>query len=570
MDDGSTFKDRLGFIRKLDEPLADLLHRAAQLAHDDPASAAVALRCFAERLVRTYLCPERLLRRPLFEILDDLRQQQALVVRVLDQLDDLRKAGNGGAHPNSRPPTVDKALAWLRTAWDVAAWLHSEKGGRAEDVPSYEAPTPADGNSVFREAFLGGPDGLGDPAAKFHVAMAIKAQDEQRLRELRDGKHWSVPSRVKETVELLRYATYDVPAARTEIAKINLEKRDPTSDEVEEALELLRWAVNDNDPEGLFYLAAIHLDGLHGVEVDIPKAVELLEQALTHEDPRAFNALAMLYRDGRGVERNPERARSYAERSARAGFPIGQHQFAGFLLDGFGGEANREAGLVWLRRAVRQDWPLAKFHLATLILDGEAEPAPGEEPEALLEEACRDRCQEALLWRAGRELDKPNDQADFYKAFSDLLAAVEALAGADKEEVLSKIRAAHQRLETYLLCLPVRSQRRMRLAGLWFQINPDGSRKFSSPGEDGEQMFSFDKTESGDPKMTDKSIMNMVMMHAGPGRSKGEIDKMFRLAKTAMNQEGELREALPPVAKAGRNESCPCGSGKKYKKCHGK
>ena len=25
-----------------------------------------------------------------------------------------------------------------------------------------------------------------------------------------------------------------------------------------------------------------------------------------------------------------------------------------------------------------------------------------------------------------------------------------------------------------------------------------------------------------------------------------------------------------PVAKPGRNESCWCGSGKKYKKCHGK
>ena len=24
-----------------------------------------------------------------------------------------------------------------------------------------------------------------------------------------------------------------------------------------------------------------------------------------------------------------------------------------------------------------------------------------------------------------------------------------------------------------------------------------------------------------------------------------------------------------PVAKVGRNEPCPCGSGRKYKKCHG-
>ena len=27
-------------------------------------------------------------------------------------------------------------------------------------------------------------------------------------------------------------------------------------------------------------------------------------------------------------------------------------------------------------------------------------------------------------------------------------------------------------------------------------------------------------------------------------------------------------EALPPIQKVGRNEPCPCGSGKKYKHCH--
>jgi uncharacterized protein YecA (UPF0149 family) len=32
----------------------------------------------------------------------------------------------------------------------------------------------------------------------------------------------------------------------------------------------------------------------------------------------------------------------------------------------------------------------------------------------------------------------------------------------------------------------------------------------------------------------------------------------------------ELPSSLPiPVRVVGRNEKCPCGSGKKYKKCHG-
>jgi len=32
----------------------------------------------------------------------------------------------------------------------------------------------------------------------------------------------------------------------------------------------------------------------------------------------------------------------------------------------------------------------------------------------------------------------------------------------------------------------------------------------------------------------------------------------------------EVREEQPPIPKVGRNDPCPCGSGKKYKRCHGK
>ena len=38
--------------------------------------------------------------------------------------------------------------------------------------------------------------------------------------------------------------------------------------------------------------------------------------------------------------------------------------------------------------------------------------------------------------------------------------------------------------------------------------------------------------------------------------------------------EGEPADAVQPFVredrKVGRNEPCPCGSGKKYKQCHGK
>ena len=41
-----------------------------------------------------------------------------------------------------------------------------------------------------------------------------------------------------------------------------------------------------------------------------------------------------------------------------------------------------------------------------------------------------------------------------------------------------------------------------------------------------------------------------------------------------MSQEADaataVAAALSAVPKVGRNDPCPCGSGKKYKQCHGK
>ena len=35
------------------------------------------------------------------------------------------------------------------------------------------------------------------------------------------------------------------------------------------------------------------------------------------------------------------------------------------------------------------------------------------------------------------------------------------------------------------------------------------------------------------------------------------------------DEDGEVQKPFVAVVKTGRNEPCPCGSGKKYKKCHG-
>jgi preprotein translocase subunit SecA len=54
-----------------------------------------------------------------------------------------------------------------------------------------------------------------------------------------------------------------------------------------------------------------------------------------------------------------------------------------------------------------------------------------------------------------------------------------------------------------------------------------------------------------------------------------EIQRVQRPQRVTMSHGGETRDAAAaPVKregdKVGRNDPCPCGSGRKYKRCHGK
>jgi preprotein translocase subunit SecA len=40
-------------------------------------------------------------------------------------------------------------------------------------------------------------------------------------------------------------------------------------------------------------------------------------------------------------------------------------------------------------------------------------------------------------------------------------------------------------------------------------------------------------------------------------------------AAPAGEEDGKVKTVVRDQPKVGRNEPCPCGSGKKYKKCHG-
>jgi preprotein translocase subunit SecA len=53
-----------------------------------------------------------------------------------------------------------------------------------------------------------------------------------------------------------------------------------------------------------------------------------------------------------------------------------------------------------------------------------------------------------------------------------------------------------------------------------------------------------------------------------------KVEKQQNLSYSAPSLDGDEQQSVPvtktnKVAVVGRNELCPCGSGKKYKRCHG-
>jgi len=55
-----------------------------------------------------------------------------------------------------------------------------------------------------------------------------------------------------------------------------------------------------------------------------------------------------------------------------------------------------------------------------------------------------------------------------------------------------------------------------------------------------------------------------------------EAERAVEHDKAEHDHEAQVHQAnaapqpeAPPARKPGRNDPCPCGSGKKYKKCHG-
>ena len=62
----------------------------------------------------------------------------------------------------------------------------------------------------------------------------------------------------------------------------------------------------------------------------------------------------------------------------------------------------------------------------------------------------------------------------------------------------------------------------------------------------------------------------MQMVHdSSEGMGFSNIPQQSAMSQAAAQSRGAKQQPVVVGDKVGRNDPCPCGSGKKYKKCHG-
>ena len=104
------------------------------------------------------------------------------------------------------------------------------------------------------------------------------------------------------------------------------------------------------------------------------------------------------------------------------------------------------------------------------------------------------------------------------------------------------------------------------------EVDRDGAGKWSREADwEGLEIVATDK---GGPEDDDGVVEFIARYRAGGGTvAHHERASFRRIDGDWYFIDGEIVKAKPAVRaapKVGRNEPCPCGSGKKYKKCHGR
>jgi uncharacterized protein len=329
--------------------------------------------------------------------------------------------------------------------------------------------------------------------------------------------------------------------------------------------------------DALVYVGDASLHGTALFDKDEAYARKMFEDAARLGHPRAWAQLGAMESLGIGGETDTISALRYTIDAANAGIALAQFNLFVFYINSKIRE-ERTIAIASLRDAAEQDLPIAVYSLAVYIQAGWVEGRCKSESEAEFIRALvfpEYRARSALS--AAKMIEaRSNELSDLTIAAKYLQMCYEITVTDDPHELKGECLSACRRVV-------------QRMRNLANQHNPDGSPSL----DDIFALTLFDKNcvPFADSNERTKQILSRIKTSNDPHSVRSNTEMLLREAgldaKSKLRNLGDPRKSVNPRLldieldrptsglvrrsyRVGRNEFCPCGSGEKFKRCHGK
>lgn len=311
------------------------------------------------------------------------------------------------------------------------------------------------------------------------------------------------------------------------------------------------------------HVGKIYYRGLYDQPQDFVEARKHFELAAIEDHPVALMMLGVMLMQGEGGPIHPQAAFEYTRRSAEAGYPVGQYNL--FVHYWEYAERNEEEALLWLEKSANQGFPAALNALAHLVIEGKV-------PGKTLKDA-KDFLEISMTSALGEPRDRNEAMyrsaeliANHFADFPDLTAAAERLQRCyEAEKGKGKLAIACVELSPKvlgrikeLIKAKKGSVEDIAAAVMWSRVLFDQNGKLRLERSVGLEKIREDSEAAAQAKKQLSPELYQARMAS-------------TLYPELVDRDGQrpLRAVPAAVEKIGRNELCRCGSGKKYKKCHG-
>ena len=347
---------------------------------------------------------------------------------------------------------------------------------------------------------------------------------------------------------------------------------------LQEGEKYIAYAAQGKYVDALAYVGNASLNGSQIFPKNEEYAREVFEEAARQGHPMALAQLgAMLARGVGGISDKVTAAR-YTLDAANAGIPLAQFNMFALYMKGDGVLKNEAEGIRFLEEAAEQGHPKAIYNLAVYIADRRVPGRAVAEAEREYERAMQfdEYRARSSLYAAELIERRTNEISELVKAAKYLQTCYSIISEEDpyqlKVECLESCQKVVKRIRAHINAngfSPSLAPDDIFTAALFDRecipvIDRDARIRYLMSGLKAASSLS-DKAANAAFLVREACL---APRSSSPNNGRMSALGIHRRSGPTMDRGATL--ALPAATNVGRNEPCPCGTGLKFKRCHGK